>query len=73
MLVLIVTQALSFGLAHAHGLPGGAAGVVAAGLYSAALATVRLRWGFRATLTAHLLTDLVIFGWVADQAIYLPT
>jgi membrane protease YdiL (CAAX protease family) len=70
---LIATQALSFGLAHGHGIPGGAVGMAAAGLYSAALAAVLLRWGLRETLTAHLLTDLIIFGWVAQHAIYLPT
>ncbi len=70
---LVATQAVSFGLAHGHGIPGGAVGMVAAGLYSTALTGVRMRWGLLETLAAHLLTDLIIFGWVAQHAIYLPT
>ncbi len=69
---LIATQGVSFGLAHGHGIPGGALGMAAAGMYSAALTMVRLRWGLRETLTIHLFTDLIIFGWVAQNAIFLP-
>lgn len=69
---LIATQAVSFGLAHGLGIPGGALGMAAAGMYSAALTMVRLRGGLRKTLTIHLFTDVVIFGWVAQNAIFLP-
>jgi membrane protease YdiL (CAAX protease family) len=69
----LLAQALSFGVAHASGLPGGAEGMAAAALYSGALAAMRWRWGFGAACVSHLVADMVIFGSVAAHAIFLPT
>jgi hypothetical protein len=68
----LLAQALSFGVAHAGGLPGGPMGMAAAAVYSGVLAGLRWRYGFSVAVTCHLSTDVVIFGWVAIHAIYLP-
>jgi membrane protease YdiL (CAAX protease family) len=69
----VAAQAVGFGVAHWHGIPGGPAGVLAAGAFGALMAVVRLRIGFRAALLAHVLTDIAIFSIVAATAVYLPT
>jgi membrane protease YdiL (CAAX protease family) len=67
-------QSLSFGLAHVHGIPGGPAGMAAAGCYSALLYAVRRRAGLPSAVVAHFLTDLIVFWFVARNATYVwPT
>jgi uncharacterized protein len=68
----VAAQAVGFGVAHWHGIPGGPVGVLAAGAFGALMAVIRLRVGFRAALLAHVLTDIAIFAVVAATAIYLP-
>lgn len=69
----VALQAIGFGIAHWHGIPGGPVGVLAAAAFGAAMAGVRFRAGLRAALLAHVLTDVAIFSIVAATAIYLPT
>jgi len=64
----VAVQALSFGLAHYHGIPNGPLGVVAATVFSAFLYLVGLRLGRAGALVAHLATDLVIFLAVIQYA-----
>jgi membrane protease YdiL (CAAX protease family) len=68
----VAAQAVGFGVAHWHGIPGGPVGVLAAGAFGALMAGVRLGVGFRAALLAHVLTDVAIFAIVAATAVYLP-
>lgn len=56
------TQVLSFGLAHARGIPGGVGGVALAGAFSAVVTAVRFRWGFWPAVAMHFSADLVIIG-----------
>lgn len=64
----LAVQALSFGLAHWHGIPSGPVGAVCAGIYSLALYAVWRTLGFRTALLAHALTDVIIFGDVVRHA-----
>jgi hypothetical protein len=63
-------QALTFGLAHVHGIPSGPVGVVAAAIFSIACVRVFLRWGWVACVVLHLATDLVVFSAVAITTTY---
>jgi membrane protease YdiL (CAAX protease family) len=47
----LLAQALSFGVAHAGGLPGGPMGMAAAAVYSGVLAGLRWRYGFSVAVT----------------------
>lgn len=64
----VAVQALSFGLAHYHGIPNGPLGVAAAAMFSAFLYFIGLRLGRVGALVAHLATDLVIFLAVMQYA-----
>jgi membrane protease YdiL (CAAX protease family) len=66
----VVLQVGSFGIAHWHGLPSGMVGMLAAGAYSGFLYRVRRDTGFIAALTVHVLTDIVIFWFVARYALF---
>jgi membrane protease YdiL (CAAX protease family) len=68
----VAAQAVGFGIAHLHGLPGGPVGVLAAGLFGAAMAWLRLRAGLRVALVAHVLADVAIFSIVAATAVFIP-
>jgi membrane protease YdiL (CAAX protease family) len=59
---LFVVQAGSFGLAHLHGLPGGAVGVVLAAVFSLACTALHLRAGLWVSVVAHIVADLIIFA-----------
>lgn len=57
----IVIQALPFGLAHLHGVPGGAAGVLLATIYGLMMGALRQRArGLLAPCIAHVVADVVI-------------
>lgn len=57
----IVTVAVSFGLAHLHGVPGGPVGVMLSGLWGLVLALLRVRTGgMGATYLAHIVADATI-------------
>lgn len=65
----VVLQAAAFGLVHVDGLPGGLLGVVLSGLYGVVLGAIRLRSrGMVAPYAAHVLADLVLFGWLVVWA-----
>lgn len=68
----VVVQAVGFGVAHWHGIPGGPMGVLAAALFGATMAWLRLRAGLSAALVAHFLTDVAIFSIVAATAVFVP-
>lgn len=71
LLALYAIQAITFGLAHWNGIPRGAAGVMAAAVYSALLYAISRRYGpWMATLT-HIVTDVVIFAMIAANASFL--
>ena len=69
----VVAQAVGFGIAHWHGIPGGPIGVLAAAVFGATMAWLRLRAGLGATLVAHFLADVAIFSIVAATAVFVPT
>lgn len=57
----IVTVAVSFGLAHLHGVPGGPVGMVLSGTWGLVLALLRVRTGgMGATYLAHVVADATI-------------
>jgi uncharacterized protein len=61
----VVLQAVAFGLAHTHGFPSGAAGVVLATAYGVALGVIRWRTdGLLAVWATHVVADLVIFALI---------
>lgn len=67
----VVIQALGFGIAHRRGLPGGALGMVGAGVFGLALGALRLRQRPYWELVAiHTIVDGIMFalvwhwGWV---------
>lgn len=61
----LVVQAAAFGLVHAGSVLGGPWGIVLSGLYGYALGVLRVRTrGLAAPFLAHLLADLVLFGWL---------
>ncbi len=61
-------QATAFGLVHWHGIPGGAAGVVLAGVWGLGLSLLRQRsGGLLAPLLAHVAADLCIFALLVAQ------
>ncbi len=68
----IALQAVGFGVAHLHGIPGGPVGVIAAGVFGAAMAWLRMRAGLGAAFAAHVLTDIGIFSIVAATAVFVP-
>jgi membrane protease YdiL (CAAX protease family) len=68
----VAAQAVGFGIAHLHGLPGGPIGVLAAGVFGAAMAWLRLRAGLPIALVAHVLADVAIFSIVAATAVFIP-
>lgn len=63
-------QAVSFGVAHLHGIPGGVVGTVFAGIYSGIVYLLYRRYGFATALLAHFVTDLVLFIMMALTATY---
>jgi membrane protease YdiL (CAAX protease family) len=63
----VVTCALSFGLAHRHGSPGGWAGMVAASLFGLLAGCLRLRWGLVAAVLVHVSADLVVLYTVISE------
>ncbi len=67
---ILVFQAVSFGLAHWNGVPGGVVGVVASGFFSILLVIVRVRWSLGLAVVAHFAADLVIFSVIAVFAHY---
>jgi uncharacterized protein len=59
--VAIGTQALSFGIAHAHGFPRGVTGVVLAGVWAVLLGLLRAKSrGLFAPFLAHFVADMTI-------------
>jgi hypothetical protein len=67
---LIFVQAVSFGLAYRHGIRDGLSGMLLAGLFAAPLTVIRRRYGLGSSFAAHFVVDLVIFGTVANLAIF---
>ncbi|WP_160297661.1 CPBP family intramembrane glutamic endopeptidase [Demequina salsinemoris] len=61
----VALVALSFGIAHLHGIPSGMTGVGLAAAYSYFLTTLHQRRGFAAVVAAHFVTDVVLFSAVA--------
>jgi membrane protease YdiL (CAAX protease family) len=61
----IIFIAISFGLAHANGLPSGFVGIIAAGSFSLLLSYLRLKGGFWLSVTAHVFTDISLFAMVS--------
>lgn len=65
----IVLQAVSFGVAHTHGFPRGAVGVLLAGTWALILGVLRqVAGGLLAPVLAHLVADATIAGiviWLA--------
>jgi len=60
--LVVVIQAVAFGLAHANGFPNGPAGMTLAAIYGAMLGVIRLRSnGLLPSWTAHVVADSVIF------------
>ncbi|MGD2109575.1 MAG: type II CAAX endopeptidase family protein [Phycisphaerae bacterium] len=60
--LIIVLQAVSFGLFHIHGFPRGVIGVVMASVYGVALGWIRHRTGgLGAVIVTHVFADIVIF------------
>jgi membrane protease YdiL (CAAX protease family) len=66
-------QAFTFGLGHWGGIPHGLTGAVASGVFSAIVYRVRRRWGLLGGIVVHIATDLVIFWFVAQHAVYAWT
>lgn len=67
--VVIILQAVSFGVFHIHGFPRGAIGVGMATVYGLALGLIRHRTGgLGAAIVAHIFADLVIFAVLATLA-----
>lgn len=64
----VLVQALSFGVAHWHGIPSGPWGAVCAGVYSIVVYAVWRVHGFWAALFVHAITDIVIFWYVVHHA-----
>jgi membrane protease YdiL (CAAX protease family) len=65
----LVLQAVAFGLVHIDGLPNGPWGAGLAGCYGLLLGLIRVRArGMVAPCVAHVLADLVIFGWLVAWA-----
>ncbi len=63
--VVLAVQAASFGLAHAHGVPRGVAGVLLAGGWGLLLGLLRRRaGGLLAPILAHVVADATIATWV---------
>ncbi len=61
--VVIILQAVSFGVFHIHGFPRGAIGVAMATVYGLALGVIRHRTGgLGAAIATHIFADLVIFA-----------
>lgn len=61
--VVIVVQALSFGMAHLNGFPRGASGVVLASIYGCMMGYVRQNAnGLLAPIAAHAFADAVIYS-----------
>lgn len=59
--VALAVAATAFGVAHLHGIPHGAVGVVMAGAWALMLAALRLRTGgMLATYAAHVVADTTI-------------
>lgn len=61
-------QAVSFGVAHFGGIPGGWIGVALAGVFAVIATAVRSSWGFRAAVVLHFTADVVIFTAVFINA-----
>jgi membrane protease YdiL (CAAX protease family) len=66
----LVVQAVSFGLAHNHGVPSGAVGMCSAAAFGMALTAVRRLGGIRLATVAHVVVDVVIFSIAAHNAVY---
>lgn len=68
----ILVQAVSFGLAHAAGLPGGVTGVAGAFVLGLVLGVLRLRAaGLPGCVAVHLAVDVAIFGIVANHVVWV--
>ena len=63
-------QFASFGFAHWYGLPPGPLGVMLAGTYSCALYWLATRRGMRASVTAHAVTDVILFTAVLPSVLF---
>lgn len=59
---LVVLQAVSFGLAHYHGLPGGVTGMLACAVFSVGCSFLHVKAGLTASITAHFVADIIIFA-----------
>lgn len=66
-------QVVTFGLGHWRGIPHGPMGAVASGVFSAIVYWARRRWGLLGGIVVHIATDLVIFWFVAQHAVYAWT
>lgn len=64
---VLCVQALSFGVAHVHGFPRGASGIVLASIYGYIIGCVRQHAkGLLAPIAAHIFADVVIYSILAS-------
>lgn len=67
--VVVGLQAASFGIAHLHGFPGGAAGILLSSVYGVILGIFRAQTqGILVPFVTHAVTDFSIFGIVVYLA-----
>lgn len=68
---LVLTQAVSFGLAHLSGLPGGSAGVLGASGLAVILGALRVsRAGLLSAILAHFIVDYMLFSAAAKYVMW---
>ncbi len=68
--VVIIVQALSFGMAHLNGFPRGASGMVLASIYGCIMGYVRQQSkGLLAPIVAHAFADAVIYSILVSVAL----
>jgi membrane protease YdiL (CAAX protease family) len=66
----IVVQAISFGVAHAHGFPRGFSGMLLAGIWALMLGALRMRSsGLLAPIVAHFVADATIAAVLLRHAL----
>jgi CAAX protease family protein len=67
--LVVLIQAVSFGLVHLHGFPSGSLGILLASVYGAILGLLRARTrGLLVPFVTHAVTDFSIFGILAYLA-----
>ncbi|WP_298868373.1 type II CAAX endopeptidase family protein [uncultured Microbacterium sp.] len=68
--LLYALQAVSFGIAHWFGLPGGLLGCVLTAMASLVFLWMHRRWGLLYSIFAHFVADLIIFVSVAPFVVF---